>query len=64
MSTDPRTRKNIYLDSSVGQDGVCDFASAGQGATMRNGRSIPKSCNAAMRLQNCAIRPAAETPRG
>ncbi|WP_090566427.1 hypothetical protein [Nitrosomonas sp. Nm33] len=56
--------KQLNLDSSVGQDGVCDFASAGQGATMRNGRSIPKSCNAAMRLQNCAIRPAAETPRG
>ncbi|SDY72303.1 hypothetical protein [Nitrosomonas sp. Nm33] len=54
----------VNLDSSVEQDGVCDFASAGQGATMRNGRSIPKSCNAAMRLQNCAIRSAAETPRG
>ncbi|WP_176969642.1 hypothetical protein [Nitrosomonas sp. Nm33] len=44
------------LDSSAGRDGVCGFASAGQGATTWNGRSIPGSCNAAMCLRNRAIR--------
>jgi hypothetical protein len=35
---------------------VCGFLGAGQGATTRNGRSIPRSCNAAMRPENRAIR--------
>ena len=37
---------------------------AGQGATTRNGCSIPRRCNAALCRQNRAIRPVAFTPNG
>jgi hypothetical protein len=47
----------LNLDSSVERVGVCGFPGAGQGATTRNGHSIPRSCNAAMRPENRAIRP-------
>ena len=36
------------LNPVVGRGGVCGFWGAGQGATTRNGHSIPRSCNAAM----------------
>jgi len=38
------------------------FWSAGQGATARNGYSIPKSCNTAMYRKNCVICPVANSP--
>ena len=53
---------NLY--SSVGRGGVYGYGGAGQGATTRNGYSIPRSCNAAMRRQNRAIRHVADLPSG
>jgi len=43
---------------------VCGFPGAGQGATTRNGYSIARSCNAAMRPENRAIQPVALSPNG
>jgi clan AA aspartic protease len=54
----------IILDSSVERAGVCGFAGAWQGATTRNGHSIPRSCNTAMRPQNRAIQSVALSPYG
>ncbi|MDN5753965.1 MAG: hypothetical protein L0H15_11955, partial [Nitrosospira sp.] len=50
------------LNPVVGRGEVCGFWGAGQGATTRNGRSIPRSCNAAMCRKNCAIHPVAASP--
>ena len=54
----------INLESSVERAGVCGFPGAGQGATTRNGCSIARSCNAAMRPENRAIQPVALSPYG
>ena len=51
------------LETVVGRGGVCGYGGAGQGAARRNGCSIPTSCNAALRLQNRAIRPVATSLR-
>ncbi len=56
--------KPFNLETSVGQAKVCDFWGAGQGVTTRNGRSIPRSYNAAMRHTNRAIWPVAGSPNG
>ena len=45
----------LNLTPVVGRGEVYGFWGAGQGATTRNGRSIPRSCNAAMCRKNCAI---------
>ena len=55
---------SFNLETSVERAGVCGFPGAGQGATTRNGRSIPRSCNAAMRPENRAIQPVALSPNG
>jgi len=54
----------IILETTVGRVGVCGFWGAGQGITTRNGCSIPRSYNAAMRPKNCAIQPVADSPDG
>ena len=54
-----QARGLLNLKTAVGRGGVCGFRGAGQGATTRNGCSIPRSCNAAMRTENRAIRPVA-----
>ena len=53
---------SVNLETSVGRGGVCGFLGAWQGATTRNGHSIPRSCNAARRPKNRAIRPVADSP--
>jgi len=50
----------MILNPAVGQGGAYGFWSAGQGASTRNGHSIPGSCNAAMCRENRAIRPCSE----
>jgi hypothetical protein len=54
----------IILETAVGRVGVCDFRGAGQGIATRNGYSIPGSYNAAMRTENRAIQPVADSPNG
>jgi hypothetical protein len=54
----------FILNPAFGQGGVCGFWGAGQGATTRNGHSIPRRCNAAMCRKNRAIRPVANSPYG
>ena len=51
------------LNPVVGRGDVCGFWGAGQGATTRNGYSISRRCNAAMRHKNRAIRPVADSPK-
>ena len=53
--------RRFNLETSVERAGVCGFPGAGQGATTRNGHSIPfsRSCNAALRPENRAIQPVA-----
>ena len=51
----------IILEAAVGRGGVCGYGGAGQGAARRNGHSIATSCNAALRRQNRAIRPVADS---
>ena len=54
----------IILGTAVGRVGVCGFWGAGQGISTRNGYSIPRSYNAAMRPKNRAIQPVADSPNG
>ncbi|MEO6432113.1 MAG: hypothetical protein ABIO50_10225, partial [Nitrosospira sp.] len=59
------TAQRLNLNPVVGRGEVYGFWGAGQGATTRNGRSIPRSCNAAMCRKNCAIHHVAPlTPEG
>ena len=51
----------MILETAVGRGGVCGYGGAGQGAARRNGHSIATSCNAALRRQNRAIRPVADS---
>jgi hypothetical protein len=50
------------LETSVGRGGARVHRGAGQGATTRNGCSIPRRSNAAMRREGRAIRPVARSP--
>ena len=43
------------LKTAVEHGRVCRFQGAGQGAATRNSYSIPRSCNAVMHLEICAI---------
>jgi hypothetical protein len=56
-------RTSFYNPKSSGRSGVRGFWGAGQGATTRNGYSIPRSCNAAMCRKKHAIRPVANSPK-
>ena len=58
-----RSHFTLNLETAVGRSGVCEFLGAGQGATTRNGRSIPRSCNADMHPKNRAIHVVAVTPK-
>ena len=54
-------KSDRLLDSSVGRGGVCGFWGAWQGATTRNGCSIPRSCTRKgcprrERQQSCSLR--------
>src|SRR4030067_1441908 len=50
----------LILETLVGRGGVCGFWGAGQGTTTRNGCSIPRNCNAAMRSNKPCNSPRSE----
>ena len=52
-------QEGFNLKPAVERVGGCGCGGAEQGATTRNGHSLPRSCNTAMRRQNRAIRPVA-----
>jgi hypothetical protein len=56
--------ERFNLETAVGRGGVRGCGGVGQGATTRNGHSIPRRSNAALRRQSRAIYPVADSPSG